>query len=238
MSEFKAIVRNSDSNPALALVPMHLLSAPKSFHSPANRSKEHGSDAFPGAGPRQFRCHPLPCECGTILALIGAAILMNEWHPIRNGLLLNMEGPSPGSLSSPFVQMFRAFAIVLRMGEQTQATSRGFNVLAKPIGPFCNLNCKYCYYLEKAVLYPHSSQLPEWMMPENVLEEFIRQYIQSQPSSTVSFAWQGGEPTLLGADYFRKIIALQRTSCPGCRGAAITALPSRGGTISVPAEAG
>jgi uncharacterized protein len=52
-------------------------------------------------------------------------------------------------------------------------------------------------------------------MPEDVLEEFIRRYIQSQPSSVVSFAWQGGEPTLLGVDYFRRVLALQQKHAAG-----------------------
>jgi serine-type anaerobic sulfatase-maturating enzyme len=78
--------------------------------------------------------------------------------------------------------------------------------MAKPVGPICNLDCKYCFYLEKERLYPHASQ---WVMPEDVLESFVRQYIEANPSRSVQFAWQGGEPTLLGVDYFRKIVALQ-----------------------------
>jgi uncharacterized protein len=87
-----------------------------------------------------------------------------------------------------------------------------FHVLAKPIGPICNLDCKYCFYLEKEKLYPekpaHNSAL-HWAMPDHVLESYIRQYIAAQTVPVISFAFQGGEPTLLGVDYFRKVIEFQ-----------------------------
>lgn len=82
-----------------------------------------------------------------------------------------------------------------------------FHVIVKPIGPLCNLNCKYCFYLEKESLYPTKS---DFRMHDGVLESYIRQLIVSQPDDRVTFAWQGGEPTLLGVDYFRKAIELQQ----------------------------
>lgn len=88
-------------------------------------------------------------------------------------------------------------------------------MLAKPVGPLCNLACKYCFYVEKECLYPHKPGISEWAMPDHILEEYIRQYIESQPISSVSFAWQGGEPTLLGADYFRRVVALQQKHANG-----------------------
>ena len=97
------------------------------------------------------------------------------------------------------------------------ANSRSVHILAKPIGPICNLNCRYCYYLEKEKLYPPRAKFSDWILPEEILEEFIRQYIQAQPSPTVSFAWQGGEPTLLGVEYFEKAVALQRKYADGKR---------------------
>jgi uncharacterized protein len=87
------------------------------------------------------------------------------------------------------------------------------HVMAKPHGPICNLDCTYCYYLEKENLY--SAQGREFRMSEEVLEGFIRQYIDAHPTPTVSFAWQGGEPTLLGVDYFRRVIALQQKHARG-----------------------
>lgn len=91
---------------------------------------------------------------------------------------------------------------------------RGFHVLAKPVGPICNLDCKYCFYLEKENLYPDEHK---WRMNDEVLEEYIRQYIQAQPGSQVDFAWQGGEPTLLGVDFFRKVVTLQKKYGDGKR---------------------
>jgi serine-type anaerobic sulfatase-maturating enzyme len=90
--------------------------------------------------------------------------------------------------------------------------ARGFHILTKPIGPICNLDCKYCFYLEKQNLYPNERQ---WRMSDEVLEEYTRQYIQSQPGNEVYFAWQGGEPTLLGVDFFRKAVELQKKYAGG-----------------------
>jgi len=86
--------------------------------------------------------------------------------------------------------------------------------MAKPVGPLCNLNCRYCFYLEKENLYPATSS---WAMPDDLLESFIPQYIEAQEASTISFAWQGGEPTLLGVDYFRKIIEMEKRYSNGKR---------------------
>jgi uncharacterized protein len=88
----------------------------------------------------------------------------------------------------------------------------GFHVLTKPVGPICNLDCKYCFYLEKEKLYPGENQ---WRMSDAVLEEYIRQYIRSQPVPEINFAWQGGEPTLLGVDFFRKAVDLQKKHAAG-----------------------
>src|SRR6185312_10577478 len=84
---------------------------------------------------------------------------------------------------------------------------RPFHLLTKPVGPICNLDCKYCFYLEKENLYPGENQ---WRMSDAVLEQYIRQYIHSQPVTEINFAWQGGEPTLLGVEFFRKAVALQK----------------------------
>lgn len=101
------------------------------------------------------------------------------------------------------------------MGEKESGLHRTFHVLAKPIGPVCDLNCSYCYYLEKEKLYPGKKLPHDWRMPDDVLENYIRQYLQAQPGTTINFAWQGGEPTLLGVDYFRRIVALQQKYANG-----------------------
>lgn len=81
-----------------------------------------------------------------------------------------------------------------------------FHAMTKPIGSRCNLDCSYCFYLEKEHLYPGAGAMR--MRPE-VLAAYIRDYIAAQPGDTASFAWQGGEPTLLGLDFFREVVALQ-----------------------------
>ncbi len=87
-----------------------------------------------------------------------------------------------------------------------------FHVMAKPTGPICNLDCKYCFYLEKENLYAKKSN---WMMSDTVLENYIRQYIEAQNVPVVNFAWQGGEPTLMGVEFFRKAVALQKRHAGG-----------------------
>lgn len=82
-----------------------------------------------------------------------------------------------------------------------------FHVLAKPVGALCNLNCSYCFYLEKAQLYP---QAGNFRMSPELLERYVQDYIAAQPGPVVSFAWQGGEPTLLGVDFFRRAVELQQ----------------------------
>lgn len=84
---------------------------------------------------------------------------------------------------------------------------QGMHVLAKPIGPACNLKCEYCFYLEKQALFGAGER---WRMPDKVLRAYIDQYVSSQPTPLVEFVWQGGEPTLLGVDYFRRVVELQQ----------------------------
>ena len=86
--------------------------------------------------------------------------------------------------------------------------------MAKPAGPTCNLNCMYCFYREKEKLYPAASS---WKMTDDVLESFIRQSIETQEAPVVSFAWQGGEPTVLGVEYFRKVVELENKYADGRR---------------------
>lgn len=88
----------------------------------------------------------------------------------------------------------------------------GFHIMAKPIGPVCNLQCRYCFYLEKDQLYPDAT---EWRMPEEVLDSFIRQYVETQESPEITFAWQGGEPTLLGIGFFENVVRLQKAYANG-----------------------
>lgn len=89
-----------------------------------------------------------------------------------------------------------------------------FHVMTKPSGSRCNLDCHYCFYLEKEKLYPRGPD-DVMRMSKELLEIYVRDYIAAQPGPVVSFAWQGGEPTLMGVDFFREAVALQRRYANG-----------------------
>jgi uncharacterized protein len=91
--------------------------------------------------------------------------------------------------------------------ENTATAGAGLHVVAKPVGSACNLNCAYCFYLEKQSLYGNGK---DFRMPDEVLTAFVRAYVEAQPTPVVEFVWQGGEPTLLGLDFFRRVVDLQR----------------------------
>jgi len=81
---------------------------------------------------------------------------------------------------------------------------RPFHLLAKPTGPICNLDCEYCFFLTKEALYPGD----RFRMADDVLETYLRQLVEAQPDGEVTVAWQGGEPTLMGLDFFRRSVEL------------------------------
>jgi uncharacterized protein len=81
-----------------------------------------------------------------------------------------------------------------------------FHLLAKPTGALCNLGCKYCFFLSKKNLYPESS----FRMSDELLETYIRQYIGAQKAPQATVAWQGGEPTLMGLDFFRRSVQYEQ----------------------------
>lgn len=89
-----------------------------------------------------------------------------------------------------------------------------FEVIAKPTGPLCNLECRYCYYLGKQELYPGTKS---WMMSDDVLVAFIRQMIASQGGPVIRFVWQGGEPTLCSIPFFQHVMELQQRYGEGQR---------------------
>jgi len=91
--------------------------------------------------------------------------------------------------------------------QQTSPFPRSFHVVAKPVGSLCNLDCTYCYYLHKDDLLP--DRTPS-VIADDLLEDFIRQYIAGQEIDEVVFNWHGGEPALLGLDFYRKVIDLQQ----------------------------
>ncbi len=82
-----------------------------------------------------------------------------------------------------------------------------FQVFAKPIGASCNLNCHYCYYHNKEEKTTSSAKT---IMDDDTLEEYIIQHIAAADANIIHFSWHGGEPTLLGIEYFKKIVSLQQ----------------------------
>ncbi|MDR2916777.1 MAG: anaerobic sulfatase maturase [Tannerella sp.] len=85
------------------------------------------------------------------------------------------------------------------------------HTMIKATGPVCNLNCGYCYYLSKEQLLSTDSH---WRISDETLERFIKQYIEQQNARTVVFSWQGGEPSLLGLDFYKKVVELQKKYAP------------------------
>src|SRR5579872_761366 len=97
-----------------------------------------------------------------------------------------------------------------------QGATRGvpprFHVMAKPTGAICNLDCTYCFFLDKEELYPGS----RFRMSDRVLETYIKQLIDGHRSNEVTVAWQGGEPTIMGVDFYRRAVSYQeRFKRPG-----------------------
>ncbi|MCL5498434.1 anaerobic sulfatase maturase [Escherichia coli] len=86
-------------------------------------------------------------------------------------------------------------------------------VMVKPTGSVCNLDCRYCFYLEKEKLYPERNK--HFRMSETILERFVAQHIAAQDVDEVIFAWQGGEPTLMGIAFYQQAIALQKRYANG-----------------------
>ena len=84
---------------------------------------------------------------------------------------------------------------------------RRYHTMIKPIGAICNLDCTYCYYLHKEKLLSSPSK---FRISDEILETHIRQYIEGQDGPEVVFTWQGGEPTLLGIEFFTRVIELQK----------------------------
>jgi uncharacterized protein len=87
--------------------------------------------------------------------------------------------------------------------EVARRAAPAFHIMAKPSGAACNIDCKYCFFLSKEALYPGERQ----RMSEQTLEQYLRQLLESHRAPLVTVAWQGGEPTLMGLDFFRKAFA-------------------------------
>lgn len=92
--------------------------------------------------------------------------------------------------------------------------TEGFHMIAKPSGPICNLDCHYCFYTEKVALFEGKTT---FRMSNELLEIYIRQYIQQQKAEEIPFVWQGGEPALMGLDFFKDVVRLQKKYANGKR---------------------
>ncbi|MFL6162481.1 MAG: anaerobic sulfatase maturase [Jatrophihabitantaceae bacterium] len=119
--------------------------------------------------------------------------------PIRPGL----SSPIPPGLSSPTRPS---------LPDPRPPAPDTFHVLAKPTGAICNLNCEYCFFLAKEELYPGST----FRMSETVLRTYLRQLLESHRAPLVTVAWQGGEPTMMGLDFYRRVMGyLDEIARPG-----------------------
>ncbi|WP_156812233.1 anaerobic sulfatase maturase [Alloscardovia criceti] len=92
----------------------------------------------------------------------------------------------------------------LTAGPLTNRRQLPFSVVAKPTGAACNLDCQYCFFLSKELLYSAHKQT----MTEDTLEKYVAEYLAASPDGEVTMLWQGGEPTLRGLDFFRTLIRL------------------------------
>ncbi|KKK39124.1 anaerobic sulfatase-maturase [Mesobacillus campisalis] len=96
--------------------------------------------------------------------------------------------------------------------QKNHLQTEGFHMLAKPSGPICNLDCHYCFYTEKEALFTGTNH---FRMSDETLEKFISQYIKAQNSPEIPFVWQGGEPTLMGLEFYKKVVVLQQKHAEG-----------------------
>ena len=120
------------------------------------------------------------------------------------------DGAFPGPEPLP---MTRNKDIFTFRDAEKQTGPVAFSTMLKPAGSACNLDCHYCYYLDKAVQYGGRQAV----MPDELLERYIRQYIEANDVPTVTFCWHGGEPLLLGIDFYRRALALQQKYADGKR---------------------
>jgi uncharacterized protein len=88
----------------------------------------------------------------------------------------------------------------------SDAAPKAFHIMARPSGSACNLQCAYCFFLKKEKLYPESN----FRMSDEVHEAYIKQLFEAHRVPRVTVAWQGGEPTLMALDFFRRSIELQK----------------------------
>lgn len=105
-----------------------------------------------------------------------------------------------------------AFEKTLTLGDAIRLSGpMAFNIMIKPAGSLCNLDCKYCYYLDKAEIYGGK----EPRMTEAMLEKVVQEYISANGVPEVTFNWHGGEPLVLGLDFYRKALEFEKKYADG-----------------------
>lgn len=125
----------------------------------------------------------------------------------RGGCFRFIARPACGWLDITRRILYHQASKVLLMTRSTQP----FHLMIKPAGAACNLACEYCYYLAKAAYYPGSTR-----MDDATLERVTAAYLQTHPGPEVTFGWQGGEPLLMGREFFQQALELQaRYAQPG-----------------------
>lgn len=97
----------------------------------------------------------------------------------------------------------------MNLGLPILESTPAYHVMLKPVGGRCNLDCTYCYYLKSQELYP---QIANHIMSEETIQEFIRHYVK-QPVPVITLAWQGGEPTLRGLEFYENASRYARSVC-------------------------
>jgi uncharacterized protein len=95
-------------------------------------------------------------------------------------------------------------------GKRGAGVERSMHATIKPVGAACNLDCTYCYYLSKEDLLEQRTR----RIQDEILERFVIDYIDAQDVAEIPFTWHGGEPTLMGLDFFRRVVELQRKHLP------------------------
>jgi uncharacterized protein len=100
-----------------------------------------------------------------------------------------------------------------------------FYISSKPMGSVCNLDCHYCYYLEKSHLYPKKEK---HLMSDEMLEHYVKAYISESQSQEVVFTWHGGEPLLQKIEFYRKAVALQHQYAKQYRKRVMNSLQTNG----------
>ena len=104
------------------------------------------------------------------------------------------------------------FEKTLTLGDAIRLSGpMAFNIMIKPAGSLCNLDCKYCYYLDKAEIYGGK----EPRMTEAMLEKVVQEYISANGVPEVTFNWHGGEPLVLGLDFYRKALEFEKKYADG-----------------------